>query len=55
MNEENTFDEQDHNSRALLISWNKDNWTWEGFAEKCEATKNGYPDGINHIFSGARL
>ena len=24
-----------------LIAWNKDKWSWEGFAEKCEATKIG--------------
>ena len=27
--------------KAWLLSYNKDNWNWEGFAEKCEGTKAG--------------
>ena len=28
-------------AKVWLITWNKDNWRWDGFAEKCEGTKAG--------------
>lgn len=28
-------------AKAWLITWNKDKWRWDGFAEKCEGTKAG--------------
>lgn len=28
-------------SKVWLVTWNKDNWNWDGFAERCESTKAG--------------
>ena len=35
------FVEAPNSSRVWLITWNKNNWYWENFAGKCEATKAG--------------
>lgn len=35
------FVEVPNSSRVWLITWNKNNWYWENFAGKCEATKAG--------------
>ena len=36
-----SFVESEPGGRAWLITWNKNNWYWQNFEKKCEATKNG--------------
>lgn len=35
------FVESEAGGRAWLITWNKNNWYWQNFEKKCEATKKG--------------
>ena len=36
-----TFTEASFARKVWLLAWNKKNWYWDGFAGKCEDTKNG--------------
>lgn len=35
---------QTYASKAWLVTWNQSYWAWDGYAEICEATREGKPD-----------
>ena len=36
-------DEKTQTGKAWLITWNKKNWSWDGYERLCLETKNGHP------------